>query len=414
MPRPPRVHLTGVVYFVTLEGSPSEPIFRDSSDYQKYLCLLAESKRQFSFKLFSYSLLPSRISLLIETHERFPLSQVMQKITPLYTKYFNSRYGRKGPLFPKRFRSVIVEKEAYLPRVTRYLHLVPVRSHLVQNPRDYPFTSYRAFIEPGQTRVLDLEEEVKEVLSLLGDSTEGGFYEIYLRGADEKELEFLDQTLTRGVALGSDAFVSEIKKRITQSPKEKEKVEEEAPEMATSGSGGNFSKSRVLALSGLLSVAIGVSIFSVCLNQASLAPVSPLSPTLQRVPVESVMPGDPKREIEKRLDEIADLANTVWEVELIAITPDGKENRIKDRITFVGQKVESHYFSTHGFGPTHYTVTVQRNGVITWETIQRNDKGEILVWRGDWQGKKMEGFLSYRPPGENPQDFSFMSGGAIQ
>ena len=108
-----------------------------------------------------------------------------------------------------------------------------------------------------------------------------------------------------------------------------------------------------------------------------------------------------------------DLNGTIWEVELISVSEDGSQKPIKDKIKFDGKSFVSYYFSSQGFLPTNYSVTVQQNGFITWETVQRNPKGETVSWRGDWQGNRMEGALSYRPAGMTPQDFSFMSNNSV-
>jgi hypothetical protein len=99
---------------------------------------------------------------------------------------------------------------------------------------------------------------------------------------------------------------------------------------------------------------------------------------------------------------------------MVAVTPEGKEQLIKDKIKFQEKTFESYYFANRGFNRSNYTVTINQNGIITWETIQRNEKGEIVSWRGDWQGNKMDGVLSYRDPEHKPQDFSFISQGAAR
>ena len=171
MPRLPRVHFKDAVYFVTLDGPQHEPVFRDAADYLKYVELLSKYKNEFQFKLFAYALLPSRLYLLVETSEQYPISQVMQKITPQYTKYYNSRYERKGPLFPKRFRSVIVEKASYLTRLTRFVHLLPLDTGLARDFKEYPYTSCAAFTlstDAGAQQpchsIIDLKREVQEIL----------------------------------------------------------------------------------------------------------------------------------------------------------------------------------------------------------------------------------------------------------
>ncbi len=464
MPRTPRVHLEGVIYYVTLEGPNQEEIFRDSQDHQKYLELLAQYKEEFKFKLFSYALLPHRLHLLIEVNDEFPISHVMQKITPLYTKYYNSRYQRKGPLFQKRFRSVIIEKESYLPQLTWFVHLAPVSAGLAQNPADYPHSSYRAFLttqvsrdfetapsaktrtdpslggqglsrsygkksidgiastSPGASeRSLSLKGEVEEVLHMLDHQEQQDAYERYVLSACKEELELLGRRLSRGAFLGSDEFISQIKERAKDQSKKNHDVLENANVSAGFKPAPTFQVSRrLVTLSGLPVFAISLSAFSVYYNYQTMINSNAV------ILSEAKNLGDPSPHKERRIHPLAeampqddtsrqiatsrpDLNGTIWEVELVSEEPDGTIKAIHDKIRFTGKSFESSYFTSQGFSRSNYTVTLNNNGVITWETIQRNDRGELVSWRGDWQGNKMEGVMSYRPVESQPQDFSFMS-----
>ena len=109
--------------------------------------------------------------------------------------------------------------------------------------------------------------------------------------------------------------------------------------------------------------------------------------------------------------EVADASDRPFKIMagFTLVSPNGGEKQVKDKIRFTGKGFESYYFLNQGFNPSNYTVTVSKNGVITWETIQRNDRGESISWRGDWDGKQMEGMASHRSVGKNPEDFSFLS-----
>ncbi len=413
MPRPPRVHLEDVIYYVTLEGPYQEPVFRDAADYQKYLELLGRYKKEYGFKLFSYALLPNHIHLLIEANEEFPISTIMQKITPLYTKYFNARHERKGPLFQKRFRSVIVEKETHLPDLTRYVHMTPSRSGLTQNLNEYSYSSYPAYLQStpspfslsprgGEGRGeggLDLREEVSQVTRFLPDPKLEDAYERYVRSAKESELEFLDKKLSRGFILGSEAFEQKIREHLKDySHKEAVLPKGADPVPAAEGAVAiAFTlPKRMLVLSGLLACSVFVSAYALYLNRG-LVPVKPMgeAPSFEKTKINAPKP--------------VDLSGTVWEVALVAVAKDGTEQQIKDRIRFTGKSFESYYFSNQGFSRSNYSVTVNEGGVITWETIQRNEKGETVSWRGDWRGDRMEGIMSYHPTEKTGQDFSFLS-----
>ncbi|MFH0985982.1 MAG: transposase [Candidatus Omnitrophota bacterium] len=211
MPRFPRIHLEDAIYSIQMEGPSGEPIYKDAEDYGKYLSILSQAKQEFGFKLFSYAIMPDRIHLLIEPQEDHPVSQIMQKITPNYTKYYNSKYGRKGHLFPKRFRSVYVERNAYLPKLTRFIHLLPERSGVASCFREYPYSSYAAYASNAKGPIL---VEVTEVIRSLGVAVSEDPYERYMLSADDRELEYLEKKLSRGSFLGSDEFVSKVRQEI--------------------------------------------------------------------------------------------------------------------------------------------------------------------------------------------------------
>jgi REP element-mobilizing transposase RayT len=52
----------------------------------------------------------------------------------VYTQRFNRRHRRVGHLFQGRFKAIVVEKEAYLLELCRYVVLNPVRAEVVKDP----------------------------------------------------------------------------------------------------------------------------------------------------------------------------------------------------------------------------------------------------------------------------------------
>ncbi|MFH1208417.1 MAG: transposase [Candidatus Omnitrophota bacterium] len=411
MPRFPRIHLEDAVYSIQMEGPSGEPIYKDAEDYQKYSSILSQAKQEFGFKLFSYALLPDRIHLLIEPEEEHPVSQIMQKITPNYTKYYNSKYDRKGHLFPKRFRSVYVERNAYLPKLTRFIHLLPEQSGVAASFREYPYSSYAAYMANAKASV---PINVAEVMELLGTAVVEDPYERYMLSADEHEIEFLEKKLSRGSFLGSEEFTAKVRREIAlhAAQKEQEAPAEEifaeapvfsapAPEVSVSHGGW---KMRPVILSGALFATVALSFFSVTLNHSTLQ-VAPASKAvkIETAPVTKMIARATPRTFKTPIEGM------IWEVELYTVTKDGNAQPIKDKIRFNGKSFESYYFSSQGFSPSNYTVRVRENGAITWETMQRNPQGQVISWRGDLEGDQMAGVMSLQSNNKNAQDFSFMS-----
>jgi hypothetical protein len=81
--------------------------------------------------------------LVVQTPEP-NISKGMQWLNGAYAGAFNRTHKRSGHLFQGRFHGALVETEAYLAEVMRYVVLNPVRAKIVERPEDYEWSSYRA------------------------------------------------------------------------------------------------------------------------------------------------------------------------------------------------------------------------------------------------------------------------------
>jgi putative transposase len=68
----------------------------------------------------------------------------MRRFGQCYVQAFNLRHRRVGPLGQGRFKSCIVDSEAYLMTVYCYIELNPVRAAMTEHAEDYPWSSVRA------------------------------------------------------------------------------------------------------------------------------------------------------------------------------------------------------------------------------------------------------------------------------
>lgn len=104
---------------------------------------LVESRGRFNWALHAYCLMTNHYHLLVETPDG-NLAKGMRELNGLYTQGFNRVYGRTGHVFQGRYNAILVQKEAYLLEVARYIVLNPVRARMVRSAGDYPWSSYRA------------------------------------------------------------------------------------------------------------------------------------------------------------------------------------------------------------------------------------------------------------------------------
>lgn len=96
--------------------------------------------------IIAYCLMPTHLHLIIRQLEEKGISIFMSNILNSYSRYFNIKHKRKGPLWEGRFKRILVENDEYLIHLTRYLHLNPVTAHLVDVPEKWLYSSYNEYL----------------------------------------------------------------------------------------------------------------------------------------------------------------------------------------------------------------------------------------------------------------------------
>ena len=143
MARPLRLALAGGLYHVTARGNERKAIARDDTDRARFVDTLAAMVDQYRVRCHAWVLMGNHYHLLLETPTP-NLSVALRHLNGVYTQGFNRRHRRVGHLFQGRFKAILVEKEAYLLELCRYVVLNPVRADMVQEPAAYLWSSYRA------------------------------------------------------------------------------------------------------------------------------------------------------------------------------------------------------------------------------------------------------------------------------
>jgi len=145
MGRPLRIEYPGAFYHITSRGNERRPIFRGEKDYERFFSYLESASERYGAQIHCFCLMPNHYHLLLET-PRGNLSAILHHINASYTNYFNAKWRRVGHLLQGRYRALLVEKDSYALELSRYIHLNPVRAQLVEEPSDYLWSSYRAYV----------------------------------------------------------------------------------------------------------------------------------------------------------------------------------------------------------------------------------------------------------------------------
>lgn len=143
MSRPIRIEFPDALYHVTARGDRRESIFEDDQDRLTFLTTLEQVIKQFNWTCYAWCLMDNHYHLLIQTPDG-NLSKGMRQLNGVYTQASNRRHRRVGHLFQGRFKAILVDRDAYLLELARYIVLNPVRAGMVKAPCDWAWSSYRA------------------------------------------------------------------------------------------------------------------------------------------------------------------------------------------------------------------------------------------------------------------------------
>jgi REP element-mobilizing transposase RayT len=160
MPRGPRLDAPGVVHHVRARGIERRKIFRDDVDREDFLerlALVTEGERAF---VYAWALIPNHFHLAIRTGT-MSLAGIMRRLLTGYAVSFNLRHKRHGHLFQNRYKSTVVDEEAYLLALVRYIHRNPLRAGLVRSMdalAQYPWTGHASLMGVAKHSFQDHDE----------------------------------------------------------------------------------------------------------------------------------------------------------------------------------------------------------------------------------------------------------------
>ena len=141
MARPLRIEYPGAVYHLTARGNRQEAIFQDEEDRLEFLVILNKTVHRYNWICHAYCLMDNHYHLLVETLDA-NLSFGMRQLNGMYTQYFNRRHSKVGHVFQGRYKSIVVEKDAHLLELCRYIVVNPVRAMMTDHPGKWPWSSY--------------------------------------------------------------------------------------------------------------------------------------------------------------------------------------------------------------------------------------------------------------------------------
>ena len=146
MARHPRLALPGYPHHVIQRGNNRQPIVLDEADRKMLYSLWMEESQRHKVAVNAYVLLDNHFHLLLTPPSEEAMSLMMQAVGRSYVRYFNQRHKRSGTLWEGRYKSSVIDSEAYLLTCMAYIDLNPVRAGVAEAAEDFNWSSYKHLI----------------------------------------------------------------------------------------------------------------------------------------------------------------------------------------------------------------------------------------------------------------------------
>lgn len=148
MPRRARLDAPGTLHHVIVRGIEKRRIVDDDQDREKFIERLGDLSQRTQTAIYAWSLMTNHAHLLLRSGPQ-GLAPLMRKLLTGYAGGYNRRHHRHGHLFQNRYKSIVVQEDAYFKELVRYIHLNPLRAGLVRSMAEldrYPWSGHSSLM----------------------------------------------------------------------------------------------------------------------------------------------------------------------------------------------------------------------------------------------------------------------------
>jgi putative transposase len=201
--------LPNVPAHIIQRGNDRHVCFAADEDYARYLDWLKEFADKHGCSVHAYTLMTNHVHLLLTADSTEGIGQLMKALGQRYVQYFNRSYLRSGTLWEGRFRSCLLQDEAYLLACMRYVELNPVRADMEAHPGEYRWSSYRVNAQ-GETSTLVRPHALYDQLGPDLASRQAAYRELFRYQLDPGMVDEIRQATNGNVVLGNARFGDEV------------------------------------------------------------------------------------------------------------------------------------------------------------------------------------------------------------
>lgn len=202
MARQPRVDVPNIPYHVINRAVGRLQIFKNDKDYQLFVDILTEAKKKTGMHILAFTIMPNHWHLVLFPEQEGDLKRFMHLLTNAHTRKVHTITNTTGtgPLYQGRYKSFMIDSDAHLLTVIKYVERNPVRACITKSVEEWKWGS-------GWIRRNGSAKQ-KQLLSK-GPTQLPGSYHSWVNTEDKEEMiKRLRSSVNKGTPFGSDGWVT--------------------------------------------------------------------------------------------------------------------------------------------------------------------------------------------------------------
>jgi REP element-mobilizing transposase RayT len=225
MTRPWRIVYPGAKYHVTVRGNARQAVFHEQRDYEKFIEQLKDALDKDEVKLYAFVIMPNHYHLFVEP-KHGNIQRFMQRLNTSYSMYHRYKHKKPGHCFQGRYGAKLVKGDDYVIRLTRYIHLNPVKVAACKGMKieekinllnSFKWSSYRRYAGMPDGLALKIDDGYLSMMNRLTDNGNRAAYRRYVEGCiSRSDAEMLQALALSRYAVGSPKFLEQIEDELKE------------------------------------------------------------------------------------------------------------------------------------------------------------------------------------------------------
>ena len=131
-------------------------LFRYKYDYELFLDITATYLKQYKVYILHYCLMSNHLHFLMKAEIAADVPKFMQVVLQVYAVNYRKKYKSTGFIFQNRYKSRLIDNDAYLLECARYIERNPLRAKIVEEASQYPWSSFSYYAKGTVDKIITL------------------------------------------------------------------------------------------------------------------------------------------------------------------------------------------------------------------------------------------------------------------